>query len=277
MLIFINFLTVKNEIKNKRILITGGSSGLGRSLVEEFMKSGSVVVAIGRNNLNTWQKYHYYDSYVSDFAVLENINKLVLNLEREQKSFDLLINNAGVLSSPNRETTTDGFEYSYQVNFLSHVLLTRLLLKKGLLKNAIIVNVSSPIYRLGKLSDDINNKQKYRMFQVYANTKLYMALFTQRLAEEGLSSFSFNPGTFNSGIYRLQQKWFHSLYKFAGPFLTPSAKVAIALHEIILNDSWINGEMIDKSERLHYLNKYDNQTKQEFWVNVNEQIQKFIV
>jgi len=264
-------------LKYQNILITGGTSGLGKSMVNAFLNNGNSVVAIGRNS-NEEYKNQQYKKYISNFASLVDIRNLVDKFEHEKITFDLLINNAGVLSSPSFERTTDGFEYSYQVNFLSHVLLTRLLLRKSLLNDGLIVNISSPIHKIGKLP--VNNHQdrpEYRMFQIYSNTKLYMALFSQKLTEEGQLSFSFNPGTFRSGIYRQQKKWFHKMYRIASPILIPSEKVALALYNIIINDNWSNGEMINKKARINHLNSFDPQKISEFWMMVDRQIESYLI
>ena len=100
---------------------------------------------------------------------------------------------------------------------------------------------------MGKIySDDQTEKDDHGMFQTYSNTKLYMALFSRKLSEEGYSSFSFNPGTFRSGIYRSQSKWFKNVYKVAAPFMTSSKKVANGLCKTITTKNGFDGQMIDK-------------------------------
>ena len=269
---------MKNEIKNKRILITGGSSGLGRSLVSQFLANNARVVAIGRNSINQHFINPNYLSFSCNHASLDDIKNVIGLLKKEVTEFDILINNAGVLSPPKLQYTINGFEISYQVNFLSHVLFTRLLLKHGLFKSGLIVNVSSPIYTRGKLiADYAIGKSKYGMFQAYSNTKLYMALFSNKLAEEGISSFSFNPGTFSSGIYRLQKKWFHVLYKIAAPFMVSPDNVAKALYFIIKNGSWSNGDIVTKKGRIQHLNRFDTSQKLAFWQMIDDQIKDYLI
>ena len=126
---------------------------------------------------------------------------------------------------------------NYQVNFLSHVLLTQLLLSKRILKPGFVVNISSPVHKTGQLElDKIFDKKAYGFFQTYSNTKLFMALFSEKLAADGVSGFSFNPGTFSSGIYQLQKPWFHNMYKIAAPFMVSSDRVAERLYGIAIGD-----------------------------------------
>jgi len=221
---------MENTLINKNILITGGTSGLGRSLVNLFLKTGSKVIVVGRNGNANKIKDENYAFYLCDLADLDQVSAVAKLLADKNVTIDGLVNNAGVLSPPKYVETINGHEFSYQVNFLSHVLLTRLLFAKNILKPEFIVNISSPIYTKGQLDlEKVFGKSKYGLFQAYSNTKLYMALFSEKLAGEGYSSFSFNPGTFSSGIYQLQQKWFHKMYKIASPFMLSSDRVALKL------------------------------------------------
>lgn len=256
--------------KKKSVLITGGTSGLGKSIVKQLLIDDFEIVTIGKRSTYHDPKIRFFSC---DLAVLEEVQKVVNQFENEKLTFDILINNAGILSPPDYHLTQNGFELSYQVNFLSHVLLTRLLIQKKILTPELIVNVSSPIYNKGKIYlDEQSEKSDHGIIQTYANTKLYMALFSQKLSDEGISSFSFNPGTFSSGIYRSQKKWFHRMYKLASPFMVSSEKVSNGLYQIIKNRNWSDGKMMDKQGRSHNLVHDNFDQKSEFWQKVDGQI-----
>ena len=190
-----------NEGSDKNVLITGGTSGLGKSLVKLFLSNGSRVYTVGRNGISDKNTHENYSFFMCDMSNLDAVKTVVDRISKDTVSIDVLINNAGVLSPPDRRVTENGYEYSYQVNFLSHVLLTHLLLNKGILKPGFVVNISSPIHKTGQLElEKIFDKKAYGVFQAYSNTKLFMALFSEKLALDGVPGFSFNPGTFNSGI-----------------------------------------------------------------------------
>ena len=264
---------MENWLSGKTILITGGTSGLGKSLVYEFLGNGCHVISIARNGAVVEINNENYKHFSSDFSNLSTIEKTVEEFINEKISVDVLINNAGVLSPPRYEESKDGFEFSYQVNFLSHVYLTRLLLKHNLLNPKLIVNISSPIHTKGHLNLDKALDQKaYGLFQAYSNSKLYMAMFSQRLSEDGYPSFSFNPGTFNSGIYQLQDKWFHTMYKIAAPFMTSSKKVAKGLSNLILNQGWENGMMMNKYGKQSKILKCSQSDISKFWLQVDQQL-----
>jgi NAD(P)-dependent dehydrogenase (short-subunit alcohol dehydrogenase family) len=202
--------------------------------------------------------------------------EVVEELKRQNWRFDLLVNNAGMLSPPSYTETSDGFEMSYQVNFLSHVLLTRLMIKSDLLNNSTIINMSSPIYTKGK--PDVKGGSlngSYGVLQAYANTKLFMAMFSEKLADEGVRSFSFNPGTFSSGIYRSQKDWFHQLYRVAAPFMISSRNVAEKVLRIVEKDAFGSGEIISKNGWGKTLDYIDDNAKKRFWLNINEQLHRY--
>jgi NAD(P)-dependent dehydrogenase (short-subunit alcohol dehydrogenase family) len=262
---------------NRRILITGGTSGLGRSLVKQFLENGYTVCTLSRNADSEKIQNKNYSFLQCDLADLSEVKRVAEELVQMKQTFDVLINNAGILSPPKYQKTVDGFELSYQVNFLSHVFLTGLLIEKGLLIPSLIVNVSSPIYTKGTLEiNKIFDKRSYGVLQAYSNTKLFMALFTQKMTEDGLPGISFNPGTFSSGIYKFQQKWFHYLYKIAAPFMTSSDRVASGLFQMVNTDNWSDGKMMDRKGRATKLKNYDPDQKEAFWKHVELQIEEFL-
>ena len=155
---------MKNWLSDKTILITGGTSGLGKSLVSEFLEMGCHVISIARNGAVVEINNDNYKHFSSDFSNLSTIKEIVEEFIKEKILVDVLINNAGVLSPPRYEESTDGFELSYQVNFLSHVYLTRLLLKHNLLNPDLIANISSPIHTKGHMNLDKALDQKLMDF-----------------------------------------------------------------------------------------------------------------
>jgi NAD(P)-dependent dehydrogenase (short-subunit alcohol dehydrogenase family) len=266
-----------NDAIGKNVLITGGTSGLGKSLVELFLSKGYKVYTVGRNGISEKNTHDNYAFYLCDLANLDAVRKFVEQISRDNITIDILINNAGVLSPPQHQETEDGHEYSYQVNFLSHVLLTRLLINKRKLKPGFVVNISSPVHKNGQLElKKIFDKKAHSVLQAYSNTKLFMALFTEKLALEGISGFSFNPGTFSSGIYQLQKPWFHRLYKIAAPFMVSSDRVAKRLYGITNEHNWKKGKMISKNGSVCELKNYNSELIDAFWKHVDGQIEEYI-
>ncbi len=265
------------SLKGKRVLVTGGTSGLGKAMVAQLLEKGAIVHAFGFRGPAPDFDPAAFTLIRCNQADLHQVRQTVAKLSESGEPFDILINNAGILSPPHFTKTVDGFELSYQINFLSHVLLTRLLLGNKLLAPECIINVSSPIYTMGRLDlSKIFDPGRYGLFQTYADTKLFMALFSEKLAQEGHESFSFNPGIFSSGIYRQQKKWFHRMYHLAGPFMTAPCKVVRGLIRVIENQSWESGHFINRKGKVGRMKQFDESLKKTFWERVGDQLSPFL-
>lgn len=133
--------------------------------------------------MDTDNKYVYCRP--CDLASLQSIRNFVNYFKKEQNRLDVLINNAGVMRTPNLKTR-DGFEMQLGVNHLGHFLLTNLLV--DMLKSSApsrIVNVSSVAHKRGKINkEDLNSDKKYSASEAYAQSKLANILFTKELAKK---------------------------------------------------------------------------------------------
>jgi len=111
---------------------------------------------------------------------------------------DLLVNNAGVMAPPRRETA-DGFELQFGTNHLGHFALTGLLLDRLLAgADPRVVTVSSGAHRMGKIRfDDLQWERGYSRWPAYGQSKLANLLFTlelQRRAQGALTAVAAHPG-----------------------------------------------------------------------------------
>ena len=192
-------------------LITGGTEGVGRATAIALAKKGFTVVLAARNaskaegvkqeiakaagNTDT-------DHVVADLASLQQTRALAETFKRRHPRLDALINNAGVFL-PTRTETEDGYETSYQVNYLSHFLLTNLLLEE--LKKSEqggIINLSSSVYSIGKFRvDDVQGEKRFSLVGTYAATKLFMLMFTKELAKR-LAGTRVTANAVHPGIVR---------------------------------------------------------------------------
>ena len=260
-------------LKNKQVLVTGGTSGLGRSLVSQLLKNQCRVISVARSDKILENVGDSYAHINCDFAELSSINEVIDKLVDMQVCIDILINNAGILSPPEYQESKNAMELSFQVNFLSHVYLTRELINTKLLNPSCIINISSPIHTRGQLNlAEALNPDSYSMLKAYANTKLYMALYSQILVDMGYKSFSYDPGTFSSGIYRQQKLWFRNMYKVAAPFMTSSDRVAKGLLRIILAKTWEDGKMMNRHGKQARMLSCDEQDFKGFWSMVDQML-----
>jgi NAD(P)-dependent dehydrogenase (short-subunit alcohol dehydrogenase family) len=260
---------MKNDIYSGTILITGGTSGLGLELVKIFLNKGYAVIATGRQLIELPDYAEQFEFYQVDFS---NLTQVAFSIRKicEIHDFDFVINNAGVLSPPEFTPTINGLEYTFQVNYLAHLLVNEIIVRNNNNNKKLrIVAVTSPVYRLVKTDLSIqSDKKNYNAVNAYASSKLFLTLMCESLPsiypDLNLSCFSFDPGTFRSGIFRMQKSWFRGLYRIAAPFMRSPAKVAKILSEILIRDEVVNGTIINKKKVLRAVPVTDKNQKAAF-------------
>jgi NAD(P)-dependent dehydrogenase (short-subunit alcohol dehydrogenase family) len=195
----------------KTAIITGATGGLGFETALALAGAGATVVLTGRNDA---KGRHAIDkirgqfpnaklSYETlDLASLASVADFATRFAATHASLDLLINNAGVMALPTRQTTADGFEMQFGINYLGHYALTaRLLplLRRGHLPR--VVNLSSLAHRSGAIDfDDLQGAKSYNPFKAYCQSKLAMLVFALELQRRsnaagwGLMSNAAHPG-----------------------------------------------------------------------------------
>ena len=237
-----------------KILITGGTSGLGLGLARFFLQKGYEVVATGRNKVSM---PGFHDSFTFIMADLSDLGQTSFALKRlcETSRFDIVINNAGILSPPEFTPTSDGLEYTFQVNFLSQLLVNQIILKNSLPGRPIkIAAIVSPVYRIaGKDLGIPVTEEGYRPLKAYSNSKLYLALMCSYLPVKypspDLTCIGFNPGVFRSNIFRMQKRWFRTMYRLAAPFMRNPERIAGRFYEVMSKADLINGAIYKSGKR----------------------------
>jgi len=181
--------------KDRIIIITGASSGLGKEATKVLAGKNATVIMAVRDT-------HKAETVVKEIiSELPNakveIRNLDLNSLDSVKSFakefisdydqlDVLINNAGVMMCPYSKTK-DGFEIQMGVNHLGHFALTGLLMPLLIkTKNSRVVATSSIAHKSGNINfDDINwEKRKYKTIKAYSDSKLANLYFAYELAKK---------------------------------------------------------------------------------------------
>jgi len=178
------------------ILITGATSGLGFALAEALAAKGATVLLHGRDNrrgraildeIRQKTGNEKLQFYCADLASLQETSQLARQVAAEQPRLDILINNAAVgfgKNSSKRETSQDGYELRFAVNYLAPYLLAQELLPK--LKAsapARIVNVAS-VGQAPLNFEDIMSERGYSGVTAYRQSKLAMIAWTFDLAAE---------------------------------------------------------------------------------------------
>lgn len=193
------------------VLVTGATGGIGRALVASLSGTGSRLVLHGRSPDRVAETVRAVTvggvearGLVADLSSLQETVRLA-NEALAVGPIDLLVNNAGVGFGKDRtlrETSRDGFELRFAVNYLAPVLLTRKLLARGMPTRA-VVNVASAGQAPLDL-DDLQSTRHYDGVQAYRRSKLALICFTFDLAEETeIAVNALHPGTFlDTGMVR---------------------------------------------------------------------------
>ena len=207
------------DLAGQVAVITGGNSGIGKETAAELAGMGVHVIIAARNPKKAGAAINEIKQRVPD----ANIEHLPLDLASfaSVRAFadtftgrfdhlDVLVNNAG-LTLNKRQLTEDGHETQFQVNYLSHYLLTNLLLDQlKAAPAARVINVSSTGHnaaRDGLDFDDLDwERRKYRGFLVYCATKLANVLFTREFArrydDTKITANAVHPGFVGSNFAR---------------------------------------------------------------------------
>jgi NAD(P)-dependent dehydrogenase (short-subunit alcohol dehydrogenase family) len=190
------------------ILITGSTGGLGRETALLLGAEGHHILVHGRNAERGEEVVALIrasggqaDFYRADLASLDDVRDLARRVLDEHDRLDVLVNNAGIWleADQGRLVNEDGYELHFQVNHLSHFLLTHLLLDR-LTESAParIVNVASTAQRPIDF-DDVMMNEGYSDGRGYAQSKLAQVMFTydlvERLAGTGVTTYALHPAT----------------------------------------------------------------------------------
>lgn len=192
------------------IVITGASDGIGAEAARALARLGHEVIVVGRNREKTAAVARELNArhYLVDFAELDEVRSLAALLLERHPRIDVLANNAGGIFTPARQVTDDGFEMTFQVNYLAPFLLTHLLLDRLTSCRGAVINTSSLANRLyGRIDlSDLNAEGHYDPTRAYGNAKLAQILFTRelhrRLGGQGLATAAFHPGIVGTGFSR---------------------------------------------------------------------------
>jgi NAD(P)-dependent dehydrogenase (short-subunit alcohol dehydrogenase family) len=183
------------RVAGARILVTGATDGLGREVAGALARAGALVLVHGRHPDRVARTAaamaddtaHEPTGYVADFAELAQVRRLAEAVRADHDRLDVLVNNAGIgggAPGAERQTSADGYELRFQVNYLAAFLLTRLLLP--LLRAsapARVVNVASGAQQPIDF-DDMMLEGDYDGWRAYSQSKLAMVADTFALAEE---------------------------------------------------------------------------------------------
>jgi len=198
------------HLAGRTAVVTGANSGLGFETALALARAGARVALACRDQAKGGAALDRIRQAVPDadvrldpldLADLASVRKFAAGFSAEHDGLNILVNNAGVMAIPRRETA-DGFEMQFGTNHLGHFALTGLLLDRLLARpGARVVTVSSPAAMMGRIRfDDLQGSRRYGKWTAYGQAKLSNQLFAleldRRATDRGvdLVSVAAHPG-----------------------------------------------------------------------------------
>ena len=228
------------DIKDKNVLITGATSGIGRAAAVKLSSIGANIYFVARDEskakllVDDINKISGKEAIpiIADLSSQSDIRKAAQKFNKLNLPLHVLLNNAGLINKERKETV-DGIEEVFAINHLAYFLLTMLLIDR--LKeasNSRIVNVSSGAHAFvkGFNFEDYQAKNTYKPFQVYGYSKLANILFTKKLSdilkEDNITVNCLHPGVVGTSFGQNNGNLQKILFYIAKPFMRSSEKGA---------------------------------------------------
>ena len=126
------------EFKNKVVIVTGGASGIGKSIAEHFYKQKAKVIIIDKNNCDTKCDFFYKGDITNKKVIVDFIKQVIKKYEK----VDFIINNAGLSKGGLLSCSYENFLYVQKLSLAAPFMLVKQLIN-NLNKNAVIINISS--------------------------------------------------------------------------------------------------------------------------------------
>ncbi len=195
-------------MKDKVVVITGATSGIGRVAAERLAERGARLVLVARDKaraevvlarLRERGRGIAHCVRYADLARLSEMKRVAQEIAEAEPRIDVLINNAGAMFNK-RRVTEDGLELTFALNHMAYFVLTHGLSER-LVASAPsrVINTASEAHRGARLDfDDLQSTRGYSGFKVYGRSKLCNILHTRelarRLAGTGVTANCLHPG-----------------------------------------------------------------------------------
>jgi len=200
-------------MEGRTVLVTGGTSGIGRATAVGLAGMGARVAITGRDRERAEQAADdiraagspQVDVFLADHSSQAEVRRLAEQVLQVLPRIDVLVNNVGGYWN-HRHVTAEGLERTFALNHLAPFLLTNLLLDRlGQSGSARVVTVSSNAQRMGRIDfDDLQGERSYSGARAYNQSKLANVLFTyelaRRLGQGGVTANALHPGVVSTSF-----------------------------------------------------------------------------
>jgi len=231
------------DLSGRVIIVTGANTGVGKETAKALLARNAKVYLAGRSQEKVEQAIKDLKEQTGkegiflklDLADLKSIKFSAEEFQSKEKELHVLFNNAGVMSPPIGQLTTQGYDLQFGTNVLGHFYFTKLLMPNLLAGaqsspdgKARVVNTSSFASRVVSTVDfntfkDTAARKKKGAQMLYCQSKLGNVLFSNELArrygDQGIISTSLHPGNLRSDLQR-------HMSKFEDLLLTPILRPA---------------------------------------------------
>jgi len=269
-------------MRDKVCAVTGANSGIGKATARGLAEMSANVIMICRSR-ERGQKARAeiidktgnrnIDLLIADLSSQRAIRHLAEEFKRNYARLDVLVNNAGGIFSPRRESV-DGIEYTFALNHLAYFLLTNLLM--GVLKasgHSRVVNVSSDAHSAGHINfEDLEGRKRYFAQRAYSQSKLANVLFTYELARrirgDNVAVNAVHPGVVRTRFGSTASAPFRVVVTIARPFMRSPEKGAETV-VYLASSSEVEGVtgkyFYDKKEMRSTKESYDLNVAKRLW------------
>ena len=198
------------DLSARRAVVTGASDGMGLRIATRLAAAGAEVLLPVRSSAKGEAAVAAIRSRVDradvslrplDLSSLASVRALAASLRDEDRPIHILINNAGVMTPPDRQETADGFELQFGTNHLGHFALVAELLPLLRAGGARVTSqLSIAADQHGINWTDLQWRERYDGMRAYSQSKIALGLFAlaldrrSRTSGWGISSNASHPG-----------------------------------------------------------------------------------